>query len=111
MTDLLALPLPRRGEIWLAQLEHDKVRPIVVMTRTAVIRHLHAVIAAPVTSTIRSIPTELLLGEREGLRHQSVANFDGLQLVPRRALIHRIGTLDAQRLDAACRALGQATGC
>ena len=103
--------LPRRGEVWLADIAGDKVRPIVVMTRTAVIRHLHSVIAAPVTSTVRSIPSELTLGLAEGLLHPSVANFDNIQLIPRRWLIRRIGILGVGKLADSCTALAQATGC
>jgi mRNA interferase MazF len=105
------LALPRRGEIWLADLDGDKVRPVVILTRTAVIRHLHSVVAAPVTSTIRSIPTELPLSRAEGLLHDSVANFDNVQLVPRRWLIRRIGGLGERKLAAACDALAYAAGC
>jgi mRNA interferase MazF len=111
MSGSSALAVPRRGEVWLAELSGDKIRPIVVMTRSAVVRHLHSVIAVPVTSTIRSIPSELLLGIAEGLLHDSVANFDNLQLVPRVALIKRIGAVDESRMSSACHALGQATGC
>jgi mRNA interferase MazF len=103
--------VPRRGEVWLADIEGDKVRPIVVMSRTAVIRHLHSVVAAPITSTIRSIPSEVPVGLPEGLLHESVANFDNTQLVPRRFLIRRIGSLGDAKLTAACMALAQATGC
>jgi mRNA interferase MazF len=81
------------------------------MTRTAVIRHLHSVIAAPVTSTIRSIPSEVELGRPEGLLHDSVANFDNTQLVVKTQLIKRIGSLSEAKLAAACHALAQATGC
>lgn len=107
----MALVVPRRGEIWLAELPGDKVRPVVVMTRSALIRHLHSVIAAPITSTIRSIPSELRLGTQEGLLRDSVANFDNLQLVPRAVLLKRIGSIDEAKMSAACRALEQATGC
>ena len=80
------------------------------MTRTAVIRHLHSVIAAPVTSTIRSIQSELALGFTQGLLNDSVANFDNTQLVPTAQLIRRIGNLGDAKLAAACRSLAQATG-
>ncbi len=105
------VPLPRRGEVWLADLEGDKIRPVVVLTRTAVVRHLHSVLAAPVTSTIRSIPSEVTLGLPEGLLHESAANFDNVQLVPRQWLIRKIGVLGKEKMDAACWALAQATGC
>ena len=103
--------VPRRGEVWLADIAGDKVRPVVVMTRTAVIRHLHSVVAAPVTSTVRSMPSEVPVGLAEGLLHDSVANFDNIQLVPRRWLIRRIGSLGDAKLGAACGALAHATGC
>jgi mRNA interferase MazF len=106
-----AAPLPLRGEVWLADLPGDKVRPIVVMTRSAVIRHLHSVIAAPVTSTVRSIPSEVALGQPEGLLHDSVANFDSVQLVPRHRLLRRVGALSEAKLAATCDALARATGC
>jgi mRNA interferase MazF len=107
MTDAV----PRRGDIWLADLPGDKVRPIVVMTRLSVIRHLHSVIAAPVTSTIRGIPTEVRLTADDGLLRESAANFDTLQLVSRSRLIRQIGVLSEQGIGDACRALRFAVGC
>lgn len=104
-------PLPRRGEIWLADLPGDKIRPIVVMTRGTVIRHLHSVVAAPVTSTVRGIPTEVALTSEDGLLHASVANFDNLQLVGRARLIRRVGALSNAKLLEACRALRFAVAC
>jgi mRNA interferase MazF len=104
-------PEPKRGEIWLADIIGDKVRPVLIMTRTSVIRHLHSVIIAPVTSTIRDIPTEIELGINEGLLHESVANFDNLQLLPQTDLIRKIGALGPEKLRAACYSLAVATGC
>lgn len=104
-------PVPRRGEIWLVDLPGDKIRPVLVVTRSAVIPHLHSVIAAPVTSTIRGIPSELPVSEEEGLLRESVVNFDNLQLVSRSRLIRRIGALAGLKLDDACRALAQAVDC
>lgn len=104
-------PLPRRGEVWLADLPGDKIRPIVVMTRAAVIRYLHSVVAAPVTSTVRGIPSEVLLTADDGLLHASAANFDNLQLVSRSRLIGRVGVLSGPKLVEACRALRFAVAC
>lgn len=104
-------PLPRRGEVWLADLPGDKIRPIVVMTRGTVIRHLHSVVAAPVTSTIRGIPSEVVLTRDDGLLHASVANFDNLQLVSRARLIRQVGALSNATLVEACRALRFAVAC
>ena len=107
----MSLPLPRRGEVWLADLPGDKIRPIVVMTRGAVIRHLHSVFAAPVTATIRGIPSEVTLTEEDGLLRPSVANFDNVQLVTRARLIRQVGALADAKLAEACRALRFALAC
>lgn len=107
----MKVPLPRRGEVWLADLPGDKVRPVLVLTRDALIPHLHSVIVAPVTSTIRGIPSELPVSKEEGLMHESVINFDNLQLVLRSWLMRRIGALAGVKLNDACRALAQAVDC
>lgn len=107
----MTIPVPRRGEVWLADLPGDKIRPIVVMSRSHITRLLHSVIAAPVTSTVRDIPTEVVLSRSEGLLRKSVANFDNLQLVSRRSLVRRIGLLDGAKLYDACRALRYAVNC
>lgn len=81
------------------------------MTRTAVIRYLHSVVAAPVTSTVRDIPSEVALTGEDGLLHESVANFDNVQLVTRTRLIRQVGALSDAKLADACRALRFATAC
>lgn len=103
--------VPRHGEVWLADLSGDKIRPIVVMTRGSVIRYLHSVVAAPVTSTVRGIPSEVVLTADEGLLHPSAANFDNLQLISRARLIRRLGVLSEEKLADACRALRFALAC
>jgi len=100
-----------RGEVWLADLKGDKVRPVVVMTRASVAPHLHSVIAAPVTTRIRGIPTEVTLSEPEGVRRESVANFDNLQLVDRRSLLKPIGRLGQAKMAQAGWALRYAVRC
>lgn len=104
-------PTPTRGDIWLADIAGDKVRPVLVMTRGALTRHLHSVIVAPVTSTIRGLPSEIALSDPEGLRLPSVANFDNVQLLSRTRLKRRIGSLSAAKLSEACRALRHAVEC
>ncbi|MGQ0520095.1 MAG: type II toxin-antitoxin system PemK/MazF family toxin [Actinomycetota bacterium] len=107
----MTVPLPRRGEVWLVDLPGDKIRPVIVLTREPVIRHLHSVVVAPVTSTVRGIPSEVALGGEEGLLHRSVANFDNLQLVLRTHLVRQIGALSPAKLSDACRALRFAVAC
>jgi mRNA interferase MazF len=102
-------PAPRRGDVWLAEL--DKVRPVVVLTRDPMPRLLHAVIAAPVTSTVRGVSTEVAVGPGDGVRHPSVANLDNVQLVARARLRRRVGHATDDTMSAICRALSIATGC
>ena len=108
MTDSV-LPVPRRGDVWLARL--DKVRPIVVLTRDPFGRILNSVIVAPVTTTIRGISTEVVLGANDGLRVRSVASLDNVQLVSRHRLMRRVGRVTAPSMTEVCRALALATGC
>jgi mRNA interferase MazF len=102
-------PAPRRGEVWLANL--DKTRPVVVVSRDPMGRLLHAVIAAPITSTVRGLSTEVQVGPDDGVRLESVANLDNLQLVTRARLVCRVGRARPSTMAAICTALSIATGC
>jgi mRNA interferase MazF len=102
-------PEPRRGEVWLANL--DKPRPVVIMTRDPLGTVLHSVLAAPVTSTRRGLSTEVELGPEDGIRVESVANLDNCQLVSREALIRRVGRARATTMLAICAALAAAVDC
>lgn len=102
---------PRRGEVWWAEIEDIGRRPFLVMTRTAAIPVLNSVLAAPVTRTIRDIPTEVFLGPDDGMPTECAANFDNLRVVPKSYLVDRVCTLDATRMVAACRAIRSAVDC
>ena len=102
-------PRPRRGEVWLAQL--DKVRPVVILTRDPMGGLLHSVLAAPVTSTVRGISTEVRLHRLDGVRVASVANLDNLQLLARSRLVRRVGRARTATMSAICDALAMAVDC
>jgi mRNA interferase MazF len=102
-------PTPRRGEVWLARL--DKVRPLVVLTRDPMGSLLHAVIGAPITSTVRNLSTEVSVGAEDGVRVESVANLDNVQLVARARLVRRVGRVRPSTMKALCGALSVAVGC
>ena len=102
---------PRRGEVWWGEIEDIGRRPFLVMTRTAVIPVLNNILAAPVTRTIRNIPTEVLLGPNDGLPTECAASFDNLRVVPKSHLVERVCTLDTVRLIDACRAVRAAVDC
>lgn len=106
---MTAPPAPRRGEVWLAEL--DKRRPVVVLTRDPLGRLLHSVIIGPVTSTVRDLSTEVAVGPEDGLRLASVVNLDNLQLVDRRRLVRRVGRVRPATLRQICDAAAVAIGC
>lgn len=101
--------VPRRGEIWYARL--DKVRPVVVMHRDFAGRSLGAILVAPLTTTIRDIPTAVRLGIAHGLDRDCVALLDNLTLLHRDRLEHRLGQLDEATMKQMCQALAIAVGC
>lgn len=102
---------PRRGEVWWAEIEDIGRRPFLVMTRTAAIPVLNSVLAAPVTRTVRDIPTELPLGPDDGMPTDCAASFDNLRVVPKSYLVDRLCTLDPRRMVEACRAVRAAVDC
>jgi len=86
----------------------DKMRPAVVLTRASKLDLLTWVTVAPITSTIRGITSEVLVGPRNGLDHVSVISCDNITTVRREALGATIGLLfDDQEADLA-HAIGDA---
>jgi len=99
----------RQYEIWWADLPPPVGRrPVLLLSREAAYDYLNRVIVVEVTSTIRNIPVEVLLGRAEGLRRRSVANLDNVHVVPKQRLASRIGALAPKRIHEVKRALGHA---
>jgi mRNA interferase MazF len=101
----------RRGDVWLADVPGDKRRPVVVLTRDAVLPRLTTILVAPVTTRIRNIPTEVALGPAQGLSRKCVANFDNILPVPKQALARRLGSLGPDDLTKSCAAARFAIEC
>jgi len=100
-----------RGDIcWYTFKTPDKKGPVLIMTRESAIPVLNSVTIAPITSTIRSIPTELVLTEEDGLPTTCAANFDNLQTVPKSNIGDRITRLTARRMQEAAAAVSFALG-
>ncbi len=101
-----------RGEIWLYTFKRpDKRRPVLVLTRQEVIPLLDTVMVAPITSTIRGAPSEVVVGADEGLKRDSAVNLDHVQTVDQARLRKFVGTLSRPKMARVCRALAIATGC
>jgi mRNA interferase MazF len=101
-----------RGEIWLYTFKPpDKRRPVLVLSRPDVIPLLSTVMVAPVTSTIRGAPSEVVVGPDEGLKTESAVNLDHVQTVAQEALRHYIGRLGPEKMADVCRRLAIAVAC
>jgi len=101
-----------RGEIWMHRFKApDKRRPVLVLTRQNAIEWLDTVMVAPVTSTIRGLASEVIVGLDEGLKRPSAVNLDHVQTVERARLASYIGSVRPETMRAVCVALAVATGC
>lgn len=100
-----------RGEIrWYQFPRPDKRRPVLILTRDSAIEYLNEVTVAPLTTTIRDIPTEVVLTQAEGLPRDSAINLDHIQTVSRNRIGPLITTLDADQMRAVRNALLFALG-
>jgi len=88
-----------RGEIrWYTFQEPDKTRPVLILTRNSAIRYLNAVTVAPITITIRDVPSEVKLSPEDGMPTDCAANFYNLQTVPKGKVGVWITTLPPDKL-------------
>jgi mRNA interferase MazF len=95
-----------RGDVcWYSFKPPDKRRPVLIMTRNSAIGVLNSVTIAPISSTIRNIPTEVVLTEADGMPSACAANFDNLQTVPKSNIGDRITRLTSRRMKEATAAI------
>lgn len=89
----------RRGEVrWYAFARPDKQRPVVVLTRDSVLEYLGEATVAPITRTVRGIPSEVPLGPDDGMPEPCAVNLDHVQTVARGRLGALVTTLSTQRM-------------
>ena len=101
-----------RGDVRLyAFAPPNKKRPVVVVTRDSAIGYLSAVTVAPITSTIRGVPSEVVLDEEDGMKTRCAVNLHNAVTVAQDRLGKRVARLSAQRMSEICGALRFALGC
>ena len=89
----------KRGEIrWYRFKKPDKKRPVLILTRNSILDYLGEVTVAPVTSTIRDIPSEVLLSKTDGMPKDCAVNFDHIQTVSKAKVGSLITTLSKEKL-------------
>ena len=90
----------RRGEVrWYKFSKPDKRRPVVILTRDSALEFLGEVTIAPITSTIRDIPSEVVLGLEDGMPRDCAVNLDHIQTVSRGRVGPLITILSSRKLQ------------
>ncbi len=90
----------KRGEVRWYKFKHpDKKRPVVILTRNSILEYLGEVTIAPVTSTIRDIPSEVLLTPRDGMHNDCAVNCDHIQTVSKSNVGSMITSLSKEKLN------------
>ncbi len=100
-----------QGELWLLEAPNQKRRPVLVVSRNEAIPVLNNLVVAPVTTTLRSIPTCIPLDSGHGIDREGVATFDNLTAVPKSLLKHRLGSLGSLGRHQICAALAAMADC
>jgi mRNA interferase MazF len=89
----------------------DKKRPVVVLTRDTAIGYLTTVTVAPITSTIRGVPSEVVLSEEDGMKASCAVNLHNAITVSQHRLGKRVAQLSPARMNDICAALRFSLGC
>ena len=104
--------LPARGDVWWCEVPEVGRRPVVVLSRDAAIPRLRRALIGPCTTTIRGIPTEVLLEPpADPIPLISVVNLDSVESVSIGTLVERLGRLSGDRMREICEALEIAVDC
>jgi mRNA interferase MazF len=104
--------LPARGEVWWCELSDIGRRPVVVLSRDAAIPRLRRTLVAPCTTTVRGLPSEVVLEPGDDpVPHRSGVNLDSVESVSIAVLVERLGRLSDDRMREVCAALDVAVDC
>lgn len=100
-----------RGDVRMYNFAPPKNRPVVVLTRDSALPYLGTVTVAPITSTIRGVPSEVLLNEEDGMRAPCAVNLHNPVTVSQDRLGKRVAQLSGLRMHEICAALRFSLGC
>ena len=101
-----------RGDVRLYQFAPpDKKRPVVVLTRDSAVAYLSTVTVAPITSSIRGVPSEVVLNQDDGMKAPCAINLHNAVTVSQHRLGRRIAQLSSLRMGEVCAALRFSLGC
>jgi mRNA interferase MazF len=101
----------KRGEVWWYEHPRAGRRPFLILTRDEAIPVLNQVLAVPATRTVRDIPTEVVIGPRDGMPASCCLTLDNLTVIRPALCVERITRLSHGRMREVCSALALATAC
>ena len=105
-------PLPARGDVWWCEPPDIGRRPVVVLSRDAAISRLRRAVVAPCTTTVRGLPSEVVLEPGDDpVPRRCAVNLDSVESVALGVLTERIGRLADVRMRQVCDALAVAVDC
>lgn len=108
----MTTPDPRRGELWWCEPPDIGRRPVVVLSRDSAIGRLGRAIVGPCTTTVRGLPSEVILEPGDDpIPRRSAVNLDSVENVGVGLLVERLGRLSDERMRAVCTALAVAVDC
>src|SRR5262245_5498723 len=101
----------KRGEVrWYKFTKPDKNRPVLILTRDSALQFLGESTIAPITTTVRDIPSEVLLTKSDGMPRECAVNLDHIQTVSHGRIGALITTLDKNKMEQIEVAIGFALG-
>jgi mRNA interferase MazF len=104
--------VPARGEVWWCEVSDIGRRPVVVLSRDPAIPRLRRTLVAPCTTTVRGLPSEVVLDpDDDPVPKRSAVNLDSVESVSIDVLVGRLGRLSDQRMRQVCTALAVAVAC
>ena len=96
----------KRGEIrWYKFKAPDKKRPVLILTRDSILEYLGEVTVAPITTTVRDIPSEVFLSKQDGMIKDCAINFDHIQTISKGKIGSLITTLFTEKLEKVSEAI------
>ena len=101
-----------RGDVHLCRFAPPgKQRPVLILTRGGVIGHLSTETVAPITSTVRDVPSEVILDVDDGMKGRCAVNLHNVITVSQERIANRVASLSEGRMHEVCVALRFSLGC
>ena len=101
-----------RGDVRLCRFAPpDKQRPVLILTRDSAVGHLSTATVAPITSTVRDVPSEVILDVDDGMKGRCAVNLHSAVTISQQRLGKRVASLSNERMQQVCAALRFSLGC